>query len=80
MTAWRALSERTLAAIDATVLPGQNARQDALRRLFLAQRHDFHRARLMYDRLAADAGAQRALSKRPGRPATAERELHPDAA
>lgn len=77
VAAWRALSERTLGEIDSHILPGQDARQDGLRRLFLAQRHDFHRAQLMYDRLAADATARRALSKR--RP-KAEPEPAPDAA
>lgn len=51
VTAWRALSEQTLSEIDAAVLPGQSGRQDSLRRRFLVQRNDYHRARKMYERL-----------------------------
>lgn len=78
VAAWKAMSDETLAQIDPATLPGQSPQQDALRRLFLRQRLDYHRAHFMYSaitlatteeqaRRAAEAAAE-AMPHSPSKP------------
>jgi hypothetical protein len=59
VAAWKAMSDETLAGIDSAILPGTSPHQDALRRLFLRQRLDYHRARFMYSAIALASTLER---------------------